>query len=47
MGITFYQSSYGNIPGNKVRLKIVRHASEHEFIDMEVEAGELLSFARQ
>ena len=38
-GITFYQSSYGNIPGNKVRLKIVRHASEHEFIDMEVEQG--------
>jgi len=38
-GITFYQSSYGNIPGNKVRLKIVWHASEHEFIDMEAEQG--------
>ena len=38
-GITFYQSSYGNIPGNKVRLKIVWHTSEHKFIGMEAEQG--------
>ena len=38
-GITFYQSSYGKTPGNKVRLKIVRHANEHESIGMEAEQG--------
>ncbi|MBU4425984.1 MAG: cytochrome c biogenesis protein ResB, partial [Proteobacteria bacterium] len=42
-GITFYQSSYGKIPGDKVRLKIVRHASEHEFIGMEVKQGNSFS----
>jgi len=38
-GVTFYQSSYGKTPGNKVRLKVVRHANEHKFIGMEAEQG--------
>ena len=38
-GITFYQSSYGKAPGNKVRLKIARYASENEFTSVEAEQG--------
>ena len=38
-GMTFYQSSYGEIPGNKVHLKITWHASKHEFIGLEAEQG--------
>jgi len=36
-GITFYQSSYGSIPGKKVRLKISRHTGEHETTTLEFE----------
>jgi cytochrome c biogenesis protein len=38
-GMTFYQSSYGKIPGNKVRLKIVWHKNAHESVDIEAEKG--------
>jgi cytochrome c biogenesis protein len=41
-GITFYQSSYGKVPGNKVRLKIARHASNDVFTSVEAEQGKLL-----
>jgi len=38
-GMTFYQSSYGKIPGNKVRLRIVWHTNTHESVDIEAEKG--------
>ena len=38
-GMTFYQSSYGEIPGNKARLKIVWHKNANETIDIEAEKG--------
>jgi cytochrome c biogenesis protein len=41
-GITFYQSSYGTVPGNKIRLKISRHASNDESTSVEAEKGKLL-----
>jgi cytochrome c biogenesis protein len=39
MGITFYQSTYGSIPGRKVHLRISRHTTEHETTTHEVEPG--------
>jgi cytochrome c biogenesis protein len=41
-GVTFYQSSYGSIPGNKARLKILYHATTHKIITLEAKAGDLL-----
>ncbi|MBK5101498.1 MAG: cytochrome c biogenesis protein ResB, partial [Desulfobacteraceae bacterium] len=41
-GVTFYQSSYGSIPGNKARLKILYLASTHKIITLEAKAGDLL-----
>lgn len=38
-GITFYQSSYGTTPGERVRLKISRHLDESETTALEIEAG--------
>jgi cytochrome c biogenesis protein len=34
-GITFYQSSYGTIPGERVRLKISRHQEEPKTLEIE------------
>jgi len=34
-GITFYQSSYGTIPGDRVRLKISTHQEEPKTLDIE------------
>jgi len=34
-GITFYQSSYGTIPGDRVRLKISRHQGESQTLEIE------------
>jgi len=34
-GITFYQSSYGTIPGERVRLKISRHQRESKTLEIE------------
>ena len=42
-GITFYQSSYGKVPGKNVRLKIARHASGHEKKDFIVEKDKTVS----
>ena len=41
-GVTFYQSSYGSIPGNKARLKIAYHTGTHKTITIEAKAGDLL-----
>ena len=38
-GITFYQSSYGTIPGDRVRLKISRHQGEPKIKTLDVEKG--------
>ena len=38
-GVTFYQASYGTLPGKKVTLKISKHASDQEITTVEVEAG--------
>jgi cytochrome c biogenesis protein len=40
-GMTFYQSNYGEIPGNKVRLRIAWHSNTHESVDTEAEKGKL------
>jgi len=42
MGVSFYQSSYGTIPGNKVYLKIVRHGGEDKATTVEAETGKEL-----
>ena len=39
-GITFYQSSYGSIPGDRVRIRILREASEPQIASAEVRIGE-------
>jgi len=38
-GITFYQANYGIIPGNKVKLKILRQTSRSEETTIEIEKG--------
>ena len=38
-GVTFYQASYGTIPGNRVHLKISRPASRNRVTDLTVETG--------
>jgi cytochrome c biogenesis protein len=38
-GMTFYQSSYGIVPGNGVALKIVRHGGDSKTTNIEVEVG--------
>lgn len=38
-GITFYQASYGKIPGDKVRIKISRKGNDHESRVMVVPVG--------
>lgn len=40
-GITFYQSSYGTVPGDKVRLGISGHGPGPKIRSIEVEAGKL------
>lgn len=40
-GVTFYQSSYGTVPGDKVRLRISGSGNESQVTTMEVQAGEL------
>ncbi len=42
MGVTFYQSTWGEIPGKKVRLKISRDGAEQKPDHLEVEAGTIL-----
>lgn len=39
MGVTFYQSSYGTVPGKKVRLIISRDGDRHKPDTLEVEPG--------
>ena len=41
LGVTFYQSSYGSVPGKKIRLKISRPASVPEITSLEVEPQNL------
>lgn len=41
-GITFYQASYGTVPGKKVRLKISRHADDPEITHLTTELGKEL-----
>jgi len=38
-GVTFYQASYGKLPGKKVRLKIAKHASKDDITTMVIEPG--------
>jgi cytochrome c biogenesis protein len=38
-GITFYQANYGTVPGNKVRLKLLRRISRPEKTIIEIEKG--------
>ncbi|MBW1798469.1 MAG: cytochrome c biogenesis protein ResB [Deltaproteobacteria bacterium] len=38
-GVTFYQASYGKLPGKKVRLKISTHASKDDITTLVVEPG--------
>ncbi len=38
-GVTFYQSTYGTIPGKKVRLKITRDAKKNDTYFLEVDLG--------
>lgn len=38
-GITFYQASYGTIPGKEVRLKLLRRTSQSEEAIIEIEKG--------
>ena len=38
-GITFYQSSYGTVPGQRIRLRIVRQASKNEHTTLEAKVG--------
>jgi cytochrome c biogenesis protein len=42
-GITFYQSSYGTVPGTRVRLKIQRHGSKDGIFTQDVKVGDLVS----
>jgi len=42
MGITFYQSTYGTIPGKKIRLKIYRKGDPKKPATLETEQGETL-----
>ena len=42
-GISFYQSSYGEIPSKMVSLKIARHASKDDFLRIEAEQGKSFS----
>ncbi len=39
-GITFYQSSYGTIPGDRVRIRIEREGKERQVASAEVKIGE-------
>jgi len=38
-GVTFYQASYGKLPGKKIRLKISTHASKDDITTLVVEPG--------
>jgi len=38
-GVTFYQASYGKLPGKKVRLKIESHANKDDITTLVVEPG--------
>jgi len=38
-GVTFYQASYGKLPGKKVRLKITSHTSKDDIRTLVVEPG--------
>ena len=42
MGVTFYQSTYGTVPGKNVRLKISQDSGEKSSDTIEVEAGTLM-----
>ncbi len=42
MGITFYQSTYGTIPGKKVRLRISRGPGKNQSDIIEVETGKFM-----
>ena len=42
-GITFYQSSYGVIPGNKIRLKISKKGDDSAGSILDIESGKLTS----
>jgi len=43
-GITFYQASYGSIPGDKVRLNVRREGNESKISTLEVETGKPTPF---
>jgi cytochrome c biogenesis protein len=40
MGITFYQSRYGTIPGNKVALEILQHEDKNNPVKLEIKPEE-------
>jgi cytochrome c biogenesis protein len=45
MGVTFYQSNYGSVPGSAVRIRISRHAAESTVAEMDTEVGKSVKLA--